>query len=167
MARPTPTNKELILSDNEIIVSKTDLKGKITYGNDVFIKYSEYKEDELLGKQHNIIRHPDMPKAMFKLLWENIQNKKEINIYVKNLTKDGSFYWVWTNVTPSYDKDHNIIGYFSVRRSPDIKKVEKIKLLYKKMLQIESSKGVEASLNYLLDEAKKKGVSYEEFIINF
>ncbi len=167
MKKPNPTNKELILSDNEIIVSKTDTKGKITYGNDKFIEYSGYEEGELLFKPHNILRHPDMPKAIFKLLWETIQKKQELNAYVKNLTKDGSFYWVWTNITPSFDKDNKIIGYFSVRRTPNKNSLEKIKLLYKEMLRIEGSSGMEASYNHLMSAVKKEGVSYEEFILSF
>jgi PAS domain S-box-containing protein len=98
-----PTQVERILADNEFIISKTDTKGKITYGNRPFNDYSGFSENELLGVQHNIVRHPDMPRAVFKLLWDEVQTGREVFAFVKNLSKDGSFYWVFANVTPSFD----------------------------------------------------------------
>ncbi|QOP41129.1 PAS domain-containing protein [Sulfurimonas marina] len=166
MSRPTPKNNEISFGENEIIVSKTDPKGIITYGNEIFIRMSGYQEEELLGKPHNILRHPDMPRAIFKLLWNTIQDKEELNAYVKNLCKDGSYYWVLANVTPSYDKNDKIIGYFSVRRKPSKSAIEFISKLYTEMLQIEKSNGVEASYKYLTDLLEKKGMNYEEFILS-
>ncbi len=122
-------------------------------------------EAELLGKPHSIIRHPDMPKLIFKLLWEQISSGKEIFAYVKNLAKDGSFYWVFANVTPSYDMQHNIIGFYSVRIKPNEKALEVIKPLYAKLLEHEVSGGIEASQAYLNDLLKEKGVGYDAFII--
>ncbi len=166
MKRPQPNNQEKSFQDDEIIVSKTDTKGKITYGNEIFIRMSGYSEQELLNAPHSILRHPDMPKAIFKLLWDTIKSKNEINAYVKNLSKDGSFYWVLANVTPSYDKSNNIIGYFSVRRTPNKKSLETIKPLYKKLLDIEKSQGVDASIKYIENLLQEKGVSYEQFILS-
>jgi len=91
--RPQPTLQEKVLGEDDFIVSKTDLKGLITYGNRTFIQMSGYSEAELLGAPHNILRHPDMPRVVFKLLWDTIQAQQEICAYVKNLAKDGSFYW--------------------------------------------------------------------------
>ena len=162
-----PTKHEVHFLENEVIVSKTDTKGRITYGNDIFIKISGYQEQELLGSPHNILRHPDMPKAVFKLLWETIQAGEEINAYVKNLSKDGSYYWVLANVTPSFDKNNNIIGYFSVRRVPSQTALDIIKPLYSQLLSLEKSGGVDASMRYLTELLKTKGVSYEEFILSF
>ena len=152
---------------NEVIVSKTDTKGRITYGNDIFIKISGYEEHELLGAPHNILRHPDMPRVIFKLLWETIQAGEEINAYVKNLSKDGSYYWVLANVTPSFDKDNRIIGYFSVRRVPSKDALEIIKPLYSHLLSLEKSGGMDASMKHLNELLTSKGVSYEEFILSF
>ncbi len=162
----TPTNNEIVLVDDRIIVSKTDTKGIITYMNEYFIEVSRYQELELLGKPHNIIRHQDMPRAVFKLLWDYIQNGKEINAYVKNLAKDGSFYWVFANVTPSFDKNGRIIGYFSVRRKPSAEALSIIKPLYTEMLQIEKSSSMDASIKYLQDILNKQEKSYEEFILS-
>lgn len=166
IARPTPNSREKSFGDDEIIVSKTDPKGIITYCNEIFIQISGYEEMELLGKPHNILRHPNMPKAVFKLLWDRIQAKQEIHAYVKNLCKDGSFYWVLANVTPSFDKNDNIIGYFSVRRKPTAGAISAMSDLYRTMLQIEKSSGMDASMQYLLNLLKEKEISYEEFILS-
>ena len=91
------------LKDNDFIVSKTDTKGRITYVNKIFIEISEYNEKELLGKPHSIIRHPDMPKSVFKLFWDMIRNGEEVFAFVLNKTKNNNEYWVYANVTPSYD----------------------------------------------------------------
>ena len=160
----TPKNNEIVIEDSRIIVSKTDLKGQITYMNTYFIEISRYQELELLGKPHNIIRHPDMPKAIFKLLWDTIQKGEEINAYVKNLAKDGSYYWVLANVTPSFDANKNIIGYFSVRRKPTSQALEYIKKLYAKMLSIEKRSSMKESMEYLENVLKDKRITYEEFI---
>jgi len=101
--RMSPNNNEKTFNKSTLLVSKTDLKGKITYANRAFLEIVGLNEDEIIGKPHNIIRHPDMPKVIFKLLWSYLQDKKEIHAYVKNLCADGSFYWVMANVTPSFN----------------------------------------------------------------
>jgi hypothetical protein len=123
-------------------------------------------EEELLGKPHSIVRHPDMPKVIFKLLWKQIEDKKEIFAYVKNLSKDGSFYWVLANVTPSYDEKNNVIGYYSVRIKPQESALEVIKPLYETLLKLEASSGTDASNIYLQKYLQEKGVSYDEFVIS-
>ena len=109
---------EVVFSEDEFIISKTNLNGKITYGNEHFINISGYSEAELLDAPHNILRHPDMPRIIFKLLWEYIAKGEEIFAYVKNLNKRGKYYWVFAHVTPSFDDFGKIIGYHSVRRKP-------------------------------------------------
>jgi PAS domain S-box-containing protein len=153
------------MNENDFIVSKTDLKGKITYCNRIFIEMAEYTEEELLGAPHNIIRHPDMPKAVFQLLWDRIQKKEEVFAFVLNQTKNKNDYWVFANVTASLDVRGNIIGYYSVRRKPNPKAIEIIKPLYAQMLQAERSGGVSASSKILTDLLEKKGMSYDELII--
>jgi len=164
-----PTSKERVMREGDFIVSKTDLKGRITYGNRIFIEFSGYTEEELLGAQHNIIRHPDMPRAVFKLLWDTIQSGKECFAYVKNMSKDGGFYWVFTNVTPSYDTQGNMIGYYSVRRKPKASGVAVATQVYKAMLEAEQKAGpkhaMEASTKILVDILNEKGLSYEELVL--
>lgn len=153
------------MNDNDFIVSKTDLKGKITYCNRIFMDMAEYTEEELLGAPHSIIRHKDMPKAVFQLLWDRIQKKEEVFAYVVNRTKNNNEYWVFANVTASLDVRGNIIGYYSVRRKPNPKAIEIIKPLYAQMLQAERSGGTSASLKILTDLLEEKGMSYDELII--
>ncbi len=166
MGTITPTNNEKALSSDEFIVSKTDERGKIIYGNKTFIKISGYEEHELLGKPHSILRHPDMPKIVFELLWARLKEKKEIFAYVKNLCKDGSFYWVLANVTVTLDKNGNVTDLHSVRRKPSQKAMQVIPSLYKELLDQEKSGGIQASQNYLDTLLKEKGESYDDFIFN-
>ncbi len=130
------------------------------------MEMGEYSEAELLGKAHSIIRHPDMPKAVFRFLWETIPKKQEIFAYVINRTKNGNDYWVYANITASVDKDNKIVDYYSVRRKPNQKALDVIIPLYKKMLEVEKSSGVDASFRVLTDILKEKGVSYDELIIS-
>lgn len=162
--KPKPNLQERQFPENEIIISKTDLKGKILYGNRIFIELSGYTEKELLGKPHNIVRHPDMPKVIFKFLWDSVKNGKEIIAYVKNLSKDGSFYWVKAFVTPSFNGKGEIVGYHSVRLKPTETAKESVSALYKELLEVEQREGVEKSQERLEQVLAQKGVSYEEFI---
>lgn len=169
LTRPQPTQHEKVLGDDDFIVSKTDPKGVITYGNRIFIAMSGYSEEELLGAPHSILRHPDMPKAVFKLLWDTIQARQEICAYVKNLSKEGSFYWVFANVTPSFDLSGNLIGYYSVRRKARSEAVQAVSALYRTMLEAErragdGQAGMKASTAVLLQLLQQKGLSYAEFV---
>ncbi len=163
-----PTNVEKVMRENDFIVSKTDTKGVITYCNRIFMEFAKYTEHELLGQQHNIIRHPDMPRCIFKLLWDTVKQKKEINAYVKNMAKDGSFYWVFANITPVIDDKGIIQGYYSVRRKPNDKKLDKVKKLYKMLLEEEKKfgikEGLQASEKLLNKIINNEGKTYEEFI---
>lgn len=165
----TPTSVERVMREHDFIVSMTDLKGRITYGNRIFIEFSGYTEKELLGAQHNIVRHPDMPRAVFKLLWDKIQNKEECFAYVKNMAKDGSFYWVFTNVTPIYDETGAAIGYLSVRRKPKRSGVEVASAVYAAMLEEERKAGpanaIAASTKVLVDILNQKGLTYDELVL--
>ena len=165
-----PSSVERVMREDDFIVSTTDLKGRITYGNRIFIEFSGYGEQELLGAQHNIIRHPDMPRGVFKLLWERIESGNECFAYVKNLAKDGSFYWVLANVTPLFDPKGVIEGYFSVRRKPRAQAVQTIRELYRDMLAEEQRAGardaIAASTALLQKTLSGKGLSYDEFILS-
>ncbi len=162
MKRPPPINFEKKLNPNDFIVSRTDTRGIITYGNEIFIAMSEYSEEELLGTPHSILRHPDMPRIVFKLLWDTIAAGKEIFAYVKNLSKSGKYYWVYANVTADYDTRGNIIGYYSVRRKPNDKAVPVVAGVYESLLKAEEQGGMEASGAAFNDFLKQQGVSYDE-----
>ena len=160
--------EEICFDENLFIVCKTDLKGKITYGNDLFIEISGYSEKELIGAPHSILRHADMPRAVFKLLWDRIQSGNEVFAYVKNRAKSGKFYWVHAYVTPIVDSRKNqIIGYHSVRRSPSKKGVEIVEPLYRKMLDAEKIGGIQASAALLNTTLSQLKVSYDEFVLSY
>ena len=161
----TPIEKEVRLKEEDFIVSKTDLKSKILYGNKIFIEMSGYEEEELLGKPHNILRHPDMPRCAFKALYDHIQNGKEWFGFVKNLRKDGGYYWVFANISPTYNSQGKMIGYYSVRRKPIDGFKNIIEPLYRQLLEIEKSGGMEAGLNAVEELLNKHKLSFNELMI--
>lgn len=165
MQKPIPNNKEHSVNADAFLVSKTDTQGNITYCNEPFIKIVGAREQELLGNPHNIIRHPDMPRIIFKLLWDKVKNQEEIFAYIKNLSFDGGYYWVYANVTASTDPSGKTIGYYSIRRKANPKAMEIIRPLYAKLLELEKKGGMEASHAYLTNILNEKGVRYEEFSI--
>ena len=166
----TPTTIERPMRENDFIVSKTNPKGIITYGNPIFIEFSGYSEAELIGSQHNIIRHPDMPRSAFKLAWDTIQSGKEFFAYVKNMSKDGSYYWVFTHIAPDFGVSGDIVGFTSVRRCPKRGALEKIDPVYHKMLQAEKAAGardaIGAGTKVLVDIMEQTGMSYEQLIFS-
>ena len=166
-----PTGIENILGEEELIVSKTDLKGRITYANDVFIRMAKYSWKELVGAPHSLVRHPQMPRCVFKLLWDTLQAKQEIFAYVVNLAKDGSHYWVFAHVTPTLDDNGNIVGYHSNRRKPDRDPIGKISPIYQALSEEESrhanaKDGMRASLDMMVGLLKQQGVGYDEFVLS-
>ncbi|HYH38351.1 MAG TPA: PAS domain-containing protein [Azospirillum sp.] len=173
MARPDVhlTGRERTFQPDEIIVSKTDLKGIITYANDVFIRVSGYGEEELLGRPHNLIRHPDMPRCVFKLLWDTLAAGQEIFAYVVNLARNGDHYWVLAHVTPVRDRGGRIVGYHSSRRVPARPAVEAAAGLYKALRAEEArhaspKDGMAAAGALLTAILRDKGVSYDEFVLS-
>ena len=160
------TNNEKILDEDDFIISKTNLQGKIIYCNEIFAKMAGYTFRELIGANHNLIRHPDMPRLAFKILWESIQNKKEYFGFVKNLCKDGGYYWVFAYVTPDLDINGNVISYTSVRRKMTQSAKDAIIPLYQKLLEAERSGGMDASQKMLDELLHKKGWSYNELVVN-
>ncbi len=164
-----PTNREVVVNEHDFIVSKTDPKGRIVYANRLFMQVSGYREEELLGQQHNIVRHPDMPRGIFHLLWQTIMQGSECFAYVKNLCKNGDYYWVLANVTPDYGPRDEIIGYFSVRRKPSQEAVAYFSELYREMLAAETRAGTAGAIaasTEVLDKAiHDQGFEgYETFI---
>lgn len=168
-SRVRPTGIARPFAEDEIIVSKTDLKGHLTYANDVFIRVSGYEEHELIGKPHAVIRHPDMPRAIFKLLWETVESGRELFAYVNNMARNGDHYWVLAHVTPSFDRDGRIVGYHSNRRVPEPRALEQIIPLYDRLRDVERRHpdrrdGLVASVALLEGELARTGLSYAEWI---
>jgi PAS domain S-box-containing protein len=167
-----PTGIEVTFDPADIIVSKTDLRGRITYANEVFCHVAGYSDRELLGQPHSIIRHPDMPRAVFKLLWDMLGRGEEVFAYVKNMAKHGGFYWVFAHVTPSFDAQGKVIAYHSSRRVPDRAVVARtIVPVYAELLRIERShrnakEGLAASFAALEQTIARQGVSYDRFVLS-
>ena len=158
MKKPTPIDEEIELDPKRYIVSETDEKGKITFCNDYFMEVSGYTKEELIGKPHSIVRHPDMPKVVFKLLWETISQGKNINAVVKNLAKDGRYYWIFTEFESRRDTDTGkIIGYHAARKSISKHVLEIVAELYAKLLEMEKIESVEASEEFLHRYLKSEG----------
>lgn len=163
--RPTPSDRELDWDKKKVILSKTDPKGFILYANEAFIDISGYDEYELIGQSHNIIRHPDMPKVIFKVLWDTIKNGENIHAIVKNMSKSGRYYWVITDFKTIYDNDKNITAYFATRKSiPQEILTKYIIPLYSKLLHIEEASGVDASEAYLTGFLEERNKTYTEYI---
>ncbi len=164
-----PTGIERPWTDDELIVTKTDLKGHITYANEVFLRLAQLTEDQALGAPHNIIRHPDMPRCVFKLLWDTLEAKKEIFALVNNMAMSGDTYWVFAHVTPSFDAQGNVTGYHSNRRKPKAEQIAAIKPIYAALLAEEGKHaspkdGMEAATALLLKTLQDKGITYDEFV---
>lgn len=165
-APKTITQNEKVMGENDFIVSKTDTRGLITYCNRIFVEMSGYEKGELMGANHNLIRHPDMPRVAFKLAWQLIQDKKEFFGFVKNLKKDGGYYWVFAYITPDLDQNGNIIGYTSFRRKPSRKAIETIAPIYKLLLNEEAKGGVRASEELLTNFLIQNNTTYEKLVID-
>jgi PAS domain S-box-containing protein len=164
-----PTGRESFLGDEEIIVSKTDPQGRIVYANDIFLRVAHMTEEQALGSPHCIVRHPDMPRSVFKLLWDTLSQKKEIFAFVNNMASNGDNYWVFAHVTPTLDGKGNITAYHSSRRKPTKEQVAKIAPLYATLMDVERPYGnpkeaAAAGLAAVSDLLKKNGVTYDEFI---
>jgi PAS domain S-box-containing protein len=166
-----PSGREAFFPASELIVSKTDLKGRLTYANRLFCKVARYNE-ELIGQPHSIVRHPDMPRSVFRLLWDTIEQRREIFAYVKNMASNGDHYWVFAHVTPTFNADGTMTGYHSNRRRPagDIVK-NTIMPLYAEVLAIErhhanGKEAVAAGYKALLDFVASQKVSYDELMFS-
>ncbi len=164
--RPLPKNNEIILDPYQTIMSKTDPKGIITYANEYFIEIAKYKVWELMGQPHNVIRHPDMPKIIFKILWDRLFEGKNIHAVVKNLAKDGSYYWVVTDFYTKYDEDGNIVAHYSRRKAIPKHVKHFFENLYKRLINIEQNAGMEAAGLYLNGFLEDANQTYDEFILS-
>jgi PAS domain S-box-containing protein len=164
-----PSGVERTFRDDEIIVSKTDTRGRLTYVNDVFLRVSAYAEADLIGRPHNVIRHPDMPRAVFRLLWDTIGSGRELFAYIVNLAGDGAHYWVLAHVTPTFGSDGNIVGFHSNRRTPSRGALEKVTPVYNSLLAEERRHGhapdaLAASSALLQEHLAGISMTYDEWV---
>lgn len=163
------TGVERTFGDDEIIVSKTDPAGRITYANPVFQRVAQFNEDELLGKPHSIVRHRDMPRCVFAYLWQTVAAGREVFAYVVNRCKSGDHYWVFAHVTPSFDAAGRVAGYHSSRRVPGRAALSQIEPIYRELRAVEAQHASpraqwEASLPVLVGKLEAMGLSYDQLI---
>lgn len=167
----TPTQVERFFDASELIVSKTDVKGRITYANRVFCRLADYSEAELIGQPHSIIRHPDMPRAVFKLLWDTVLGGREIFAYVKNMSRNGDFYWVLAHVTPSYNAAGQMVGFHSNRRVPSRAAIAAIEPIYAEVAAVEArhkngKDQLDAGFRHLVAFVESTRKSYDELVLS-
>jgi PAS domain S-box-containing protein len=165
LIKPVPNGNEIILDPTKVIMSKTDYKGIIQYANDYFVEVCGYKAYELMGKPHNIIRHPDMPKVIFKFMWEQLHKGENIYAAVKNLAKDGSYYWVMTYFETKYDSNGNILAHYARRKAIPLKAKQVFEELYLKILKIEKQNPIAAEKYFygFIEDSKKE---YNELFLS-
>lgn len=128
------------LGDDELIVTKTDLQGRLTYANDVFLRISALTEAAALGRPHSLVRHPDVPRGVFRLLWERLERGDEVFAHLKNRAADGAFYWVLAHVTPSRDAAGAVVGYHSNRRRPTWSAVTEVEAVHADLRRVEAGR---------------------------
>jgi PAS domain S-box-containing protein len=162
--RPIVLDEEIKFSKKKFIVSKTDSKGIIIFINKNFSEISGYSETELINQPHNILRHPDMPQAVFFLIWQTLLAGKPISGVVKNLAKDGRYYWVIADLEPKFNKSGEIIALTAFRRAASQDIIDTTAELYATMLSIEKQHGMERSLAYLEAFLEEHNLNYNEFI---
>ncbi len=163
--RPVPVDKEVSWDKSLVIMSKTDALGRNEYSKEAFIHVSGYEDYELISQPHNIIRHPDMPKVIFKCLWDELKNGNNFHAIVKNMAKSGRYYWVITDFEVIKDDNGKILNYVGRRKSVPAEVIIKhIEPLYKRLLQIEAVSGLDASEKYLRGFLEEKKKTYIEFV---
>ncbi|MBD3841494.1 MAG: PAS domain S-box protein [Campylobacterales bacterium] len=158
------TPNELIVNLDDLIVSSTDSKGNITYANEIFCKIAGYTKEELIGQPHNVIRHEDMPKAIFKLLWDRVLQGQTIYVFVKNKAKNGDYYWVKAYVKPIVSDQNEVEQIISYRKPLNDFAKEYIIDLYSKLIEFEKNHSVQESLEYFQKYLDDRLLSYDEFI---
>lgn len=158
--------KEIKLDPSKTIMSKTNRKGIIEYANDYFMEISGYEEYELMGQPHNIIRHPDMPKVIFKELWARLNKGENIYALVKNKAKNGDYYWVLTSFETRYNENGEIISHYAHRKAAPANAVYQIEKIYKTLLSIEKNQSIAVSEKYFEGLLEEKNMNYDAFILD-
>jgi len=162
--RPIVLDEEIKFSKRKFIVSKTDLTGKIIFTNKNFTEISGYSEEELIGEPHNVLRHPDMPRAVFFIVWQSLLAGNPISGVVKNLAKDGRYYWVIADFEAKRDMEGKIVALTAFRRAAPQDVIDAVEEIYGIMLSIEKKHGMEKSLAYLESFLDEGNLTYPKFI---
>jgi PAS domain S-box-containing protein len=164
LQKVTPSNREVEWNKTKVLMSKTDLKGNIMYANEAFIDVCGYDEFEIINKPHSILRHPDMPKVIFKMMWETISRGESFHVILKNMAKTGRYYWVTNDLKVTKD-NYGIASFTGQQQAVNTEIIDKIiEPLYKKLFQIENSSGIQASENYLIGFLEQERKTFGQYI---
>jgi PAS domain S-box-containing protein len=164
-----PAGVERVLAPEDNLVSRTDPRGHLTFVNDAFLAVSGYRDIELLGRPHHVIRHPDMPRAVLRFMEETLKVREEAFAYVMNLTADGAHYWALAHVTPSLDRRGAVTGYYWIHRAPSPAALRQIVPLYARFLEMERNHqgtraAIDASSAALKETLRDRGQTYDQFV---
>lgn len=155
---------EIKCARQEVIVSRTDTKGNIVYCNPTFLTVNGFKSSEVIKHPHSIVRHPDMPKSIFQIIWSIIEQGLPIQAVIKNKTNDGHYYWTLMTIKAQRDRDNKIISYVAYgKQAPDVV-INKIEPLYKIMKEIEEEVDIDAALEYLESYLREENLTYAQYI---
>lgn len=160
----TSVDKEIILDPNNVIISITDLKGTIEYCNDEFLELTGFDASILVGSKHNLLRHDEMPRALYKYIWGRLKKEEELSAIIKNNIKSGGYYWAIVDFLIRRDDDGNIIGYRSNSRPVSKKVISEITPIYEKLLYLENLSGIDLAVDFLNDYFTRRTTNYDEFI---
>ncbi|CAA6806018.1 MAG: SIGNAL-TRANSDUCTION SENSOR PROTEIN-PAS/PAC domain [uncultured Sulfurovum sp.] len=162
--RPIILDEEIKFSKKKFVVSKTDVEGNILFVNQNFCDITGYRQQELIGEPHNVLRHPDMPKAIFYMIWKSLLAGMEVSAIVKNVAKSGKYYWVIADFSMQRDNYGKLETFTSFKRTAPKHVSENMTLLYHGMLSAERKGGLEASLRFLEMFLEEKQMSYNEYL---
>jgi len=167
MSKTRIINDEIKCAAQQVIISRTDLEGNIIYYNPTFSEVNGFQGSYLIHKPHNIIRHPDMPKTIFKIVWSIIEQGLPIQAVLKNKTNDGKYYWTLMSWKVQKDRENNVISYVAHGKQAPDHVIKTIEPLYKLMLDIEKEHGIDVALDYLHAHLEEEGVTYSQYLERF
>jgi len=157
-------NDEIKCSSQQVIVSRTDTSGNIIYCNSTFLEVNNFTTSEIINQPHNIVRHPDMPKTIFRIIWSIIEQGLPIEALLKNQTNTGDYYWTLVSIKPQTDRDNQIISYISYGKQAPDRAIYAMEPLYKILSEIEDANGIDAALEYLKSHLQQEGLSYAQYM---
>ncbi len=164
MAKIKKVKNEIKCATQQVIVSRTDTEGNIVYCNPTFLELNGFKSSEVIKKPHSIVRHPDMPKSIFRIIWSIIQQGYPIQALIKNKTNDNHYYWTLINIKPQKDRDNKIISYVAYGKQAPDAVIKEIEPLYKIMVEIEKDISIDAALEYMESHLNEKGMTYAQYM---
>jgi PAS domain S-box-containing protein len=164
MGKLRKVNHEIKCATQQVVVSRTDIEGNIVYCNPTFLEINNFKNSEIIKQPHSIIRHPDMPKTIFHVIWSIIEQGLPIQAVLKNQTNDGKYYWTLITIKPQKDRDNKIISYVSYGKQAPDSVIKTIQPLYRILSEIEQEVSIEAALQYLESHLKEEKMTYGQYM---